>query len=207
MKWTCTSVPVNRRLLWKPVISLGARITQTFIFKITNQHRLTNRNREFGNSLLNGAVGRIQYARFVKELKSPRDTPVDLWRTLSRSEAALPWCTCSREKVLLSFTEKKNLLCTFTYWSLKDFPPGTSCQELSAKKTWLRAHTVWHWFGKRKKKPNDCIWWSCSFGLPHSFFLADFFFSSLTSWLGSLRLTSGSVWVRLAGIMSNSRSL
>lgn len=40
----------------------------------------------------------------------------------------------------------------------------------------------------------------------HSFFLADFLFSSLTSWLGSRSLTSGSS-VRLAGMMSSSRSL
>lgn len=40
----------------------------------------------------------------------------------------------------------------------------------------------------------------------HSFFRADFLFSSLTSWLGSRSFTAWSS-VRLAGIMSNSRSL
>lgn len=47
---------------------------------------------------------------------------------------------------------------------------------------------------------------SCLQSCTHSFFLADFLFSSLTSWLGSRSLTSGSS-VRLAGMMSSSRSL
>lgn len=50
-----------------------------------------------------------------------------------------------------------------------------------------------------------CVCQACSL-CSHSFFLADFLFSSLTSWLGSRSLTSGSS-VRLAGMISSSRSL
>lgn len=58
-----------------------------------------------------------------------------------------------------------------------------------------------------RKKPDWELFFSGSLDLgTHSFFLADFLFSSLTSWLGSRSFTSGSS-VRLAGMMSNSRSL
>lgn len=126
---------------------------------------------------------------------------------------ALSVCSSSammylQQRETTSEFQKKTPLCTLQYWSKKDFPPATSCQEM-CKKFWTESTNCLEviWTRKREKKN-----WATAFDafvswLPHSFFRADFFFSSFSSWLGSLRLTSGSVWVRLAGIMSSSRSL